>query len=95
MDVLNNESAMAILRDAADRLTTIGIHWEMQTGRTEHGVSVALIASDAEEGASAGYVASFLGHESAELDSARFAQEVVDHLANRADDAISRIGKEQ
>lgn len=81
---------MAILRDAADKLKAIGVHWDMQTGRTMHEASIALIASETEEGVAAGYVASYLGHESAELEPTRFAQEVAFHLDEARGLALER-----
>lgn len=92
MNIVNNERAMAILRDAADKLKAIGIAWDMQTGFSTHGASIALIASETEEGVAAGYVASFLGNESANGDPTRFAQEVADHLANRAVEKAKQQG---
>ncbi|WP_454875308.1 hypothetical protein [Paraburkholderia xenovorans] len=86
MSILDNEPAMAILREAADKLKAIGIVWDMQTGLSTHGASIALIASETEEGVSAGYVASFLGNEMANGAPKRFAQEVADHVASRAVD---------
>lgn len=93
MSILNNEPAMTILREAADKLGAIGIAWDMQTGLSPHGASIALIASETEEGVSAGYVASFLGNELANGAPKRFAQEVTDHLANRAVEKAKRLGK--
>ncbi|TCG01094.1 hypothetical protein BZM26_10120 [Paraburkholderia strydomiana] len=92
MSILNNEPAMTILREAADKLKAIGIAWDMQTGFSTHGASIALIASETEEGVSAGYVASFLGNEVANSAPKRFAQEVADHVANRAVDRAKRPG---
>jgi len=84
VNILNNEPAMAILREAADKLKALGISWDMQTGVSTHGASIALIASETDEGAAAGYVASFLGNELSQVAPERFSQEVADHLANRA-----------
>ncbi|CAB3735085.1 hypothetical protein LMG22037_05931 [Paraburkholderia phenoliruptrix] len=93
MNILDNEPAMTILREAADKLGAIGIAWDMQAGLSPHGASIALIASETEEGVSAGYVASFFGNELANGAPKRFAQEVADHLANRAVEKAKRLGK--
>ncbi|MBB5546641.1 hypothetical protein [Paraburkholderia fungorum] len=90
MNVLNNEKAVAILREAADKLSAIGVAWDMQTGLSTHGASIALIASSTEEGVAAGYVASFLGNELTNVAPKRFAQEVVDHLAHRTVERAQR-----
>lgn len=92
MNILDNEPAMAILRDAADKLKAIGVSWDMQTGLSAHGSSIALIASETEEGTAAGYVASFLGNEIANTETQRFAQEVVDRLAGRTIENAERAG---
>lgn len=75
---------MAILREAADKLKSIGISSDMQAGVSTHGASIALIASETDEGVAAGYVASFLGNELSQVAPKRFSQEVADHLASRA-----------
>ncbi|MFM0416038.1 hypothetical protein [Paraburkholderia aromaticivorans] len=80
MNIQENEPAMAILREAADKLEAIGISWDMQTGLSTHGSSIALIASETDEGAAAGYVASFLGNESVNTEAERFAREVADRV---------------
>lgn len=90
MNIQNNEPAMAILREAAGKLKAIGIPWDMQTGLSTHGASIALIASETEEGVAAGYVSSFLGNELVNIEPQRFAQEVADHLANRAVEKAKR-----
>ncbi len=90
MNILTNEPAMVILREAAEKLKAIGIFWDMQTGLSSHGASIALIASETEEGVAAGYVASFLGNELTNAAPKHFAQEVVDHLANRAVERAKR-----
>jgi hypothetical protein len=90
VSILNNEQAMAILRETAEKLKAIGIPWDMQTGNSTHGASIALIASETEEGVAAGYVASFLGNELTQSEPERFAQEVVDHLASRAVEKAKR-----
>lgn len=90
MNILENKPAMAILRDAADKLKAIGVSWDMQTGLSTHGSSIALIASETEEGAAAGYVASFLGNEMVNTEAQRFAQEVVDRVAERAIESAKR-----
>ncbi|MGF6575078.1 hypothetical protein ABH945_007207 [Paraburkholderia sp. GAS333] len=92
MNILNNEPAMAILRDTAEKLKAIGISWDMQTGVSPHGASIALIASETEEGMAAGYVASFRGNEQVNTDAQRFANEVADRIAERAIESVKRSG---
>ncbi|CAB3754841.1 hypothetical protein LMG29542_02467 [Paraburkholderia humisilvae] len=88
MNILENEAALAILRDASEKLRAIGIHSDMQTCASKHGASIALIASETVEGAAAGYVASFLGCELTMSEPDRFCDEVANRLADRAiDDA--------
>ncbi|WP_322071952.1 hypothetical protein [Paraburkholderia bannensis] len=90
MDILDNEPAMTILREAADKLKAIGVLWDMQTGHSTHGTSIALIASETEEGVSAGYVASFLGNEQVNTGAKRIADEVADRLTERAIESAKR-----
>lgn len=92
MNILDNQPAMEILREAADKLKAIGLSWDMQTGLSIHGSSIALIASETEEGAAAGYVASFLGNEIVNTEAERFAHEVVDRVAERAIENAKRSG---
>lgn len=93
MNIQDNEPAMAILREAADKLEAIGISWDMQTGLSTHGSSIALIVSETDEGAAAGYVASFLGNEMVNTEAERFAREVADRVAERAIENAKRSGK--
>ncbi|CAE6754368.1 hypothetical protein [Paraburkholderia aspalathi] len=83
---------MSILREAADKLKALDVFWDMQTGHSTHGSSIALIASETEEGAAAGYVASFLGNEQVNTDAERFANEVADRVAERAIESAKRLG---
>ncbi|WOD14404.1 hypothetical protein [Paraburkholderia kirstenboschensis] len=92
MNIVEIEPAMSILREAADKLKAIGVSWDMQIGHSTHGSSIALIASPTEEGAAAGYVASFLGNEQVNIDAKRFANELADRLAERAIESAKRSG---
>lgn len=83
---------MEILREAADKLKAIGLSWDMQTGLSAHGSSIALIASETEDGVAAGYVASLLGNEMVNTEAQRFAQEVVDRVGERAIENAKRRG---
>jgi hypothetical protein len=67
------------------------LSWDLRTGLSGHGSSIALIVSDTEAGAAAGYVDSFLGNELVNTDGRRFAHEVADRVAQRAIESAKHL----
>lgn len=89
MNILQNQKAMGIIDEAAEKLRSIGlVCWVSPTDMCEFGMAVSLHVGETELAASAAHVAQGEGavapHLADEKARERFAHQVADFIANTA-----------